>query len=77
MSPADAHTAALARLYGPSTETQSKALPDLGEGLRTQLENLSLDPTPARCEVVAANLDGARRAVLRLREGLVAEGRQA
>lgn len=74
MSAVDQHLAALGALYGPSPEAQAKALPEVGEGLQTQLANLSMDPTPARCEIVAANLEGARRAVLRLREGLLAEG---
>lgn len=57
----------------PSAEQQAAALPELGQGLSGQLETLSVDPTPWACETLAANLDGARRAVLRLREALMAE----
>ena len=73
MSPAD-HVAAQAALYGLSAAEQANAMPDLGEGLMAQLVTLSMDPTPSRCEHMAANLEGARRAVLRLRERLIAEG---
>lgn len=58
-------------LYGPSAAQHAAGLPDIGEGLLRQLESLSADPTPWSCEAMAANLDGARRAVLRLREALM------
>lgn len=63
----------LGGLYGPTTEQQATTLPDIGNGLSAQLESLSRDPTPWACEVMAANLEGARRAVLRLRESLMRE----
>lgn len=73
MSPADAHTAALGRTYGPTAAEQANAMSELGEGLMAQLVTLSMDPTPFRCEQMAANLEGAKRAVLRLRERLQSE----
>lgn len=58
-------------LSGPTIDQQVAALPDIGRGLSAQLETLSGDPTAWGCEQMAANLDGARRAVLRLREALM------
>lgn len=58
-------------LYKPSPALPRDDLQDLAEGLHAQLTNLTLDPSPARCETVAANLDGARRAILRLRAQLM------
>ena len=73
MNAVDQHVAALGALYGPSSEAQVKALPDMAEGLQVQLERLSRSPTPAAREVMAGNLAGAQRAVLRLREALMRE----
>ena len=56
------------RLYRPDPKVD---LQDLAEGLHAQLTNLMMDPSPERCETVAANLDGARRAILRLRASLM------
>src|SRR3546814_9313747 len=67
-------TAPVLILHGPgrpSAEQQAAALPDLGQGLSGQLESLSADPTPWACETLAANLDGARRAVLWLMVALM------
>lgn len=58
----DQYLAAQAALYGPSATEQAKGLPDIYR-----------DPTPERCGRMAANLGGAQRAVLRLREALVRE----
>ncbi len=63
----------LRALYQPSPEAQAKGLPEIGETLAAQLVNLSRDPTPWDCELMACNLEGARRAVLRLREALLSE----
>lgn len=54
-----------------TVDQQATALREIGRGLSTQLETLSGDPTASGCEQMAANLDGARRAVLRLREALM------
>lgn len=63
----------LRALYEPSPEAQAKALPEIGNALLVRLENLSRDPTPWGCEEMACNLEGARRAVMRLREALLRE----
>ena len=73
MSPAHAQ-AAYAALYNPSAESLRTSLPEIGEGLAAQLVELHKRPCVAAAEQVAANLDGARRAVLRYRERLIAEG---
>lgn len=57
-----------------SAEQQAAGLPEIGDGLAAQLVALWRDPTPERCEAVAANLSGARMAVLRIREALLSEG---
>lgn len=49
------------------------AMAEIGEAMSNQLHALALDPSPDRAADVAANLDGARRAVLRLREALMRE----
>lgn len=54
-------------------ETQAAALPDMADGLREQLYTLSQAPTPWACELMAVNLQGAQRAVMRLREALLQE----
>lgn len=46
---------------------------DVGDAIRDQLHALACDPSCERAANVAANLDGARRAVLRLREAMLAE----
>ncbi|MBE2211194.1 MAG: hypothetical protein IAE66_06265 [Xanthomonadaceae bacterium] len=74
MSPADQHLAAQAALYGPSAVALARTMAELGEGLSAQLADLERDPTPVRAELMAINLEGAKRAVLRLREALVREG---
>lgn len=60
-------------LYAPSAATQAKTLPDIADALHAQLCDLCADPTPERAEAVAANLVGAHRAILRLREALLRE----
>lgn len=63
-----------AALYGPQSAQLASSLPDVGEGLAAQLTELGHRPTVEGAEQLAANLDGARRAVLRLRESLIREG---
>ncbi len=60
-------------LYGPTAEQHAAGMPEIGDGLQTQLVELWRCPTVERCESVAANLMGARGAVLRLREALLRE----
>lgn len=71
MTPGEAQTA-YASLYAPSAESLRLSLPEIGEGLAAQLVELHKRPSAAAAEQVAANLDGARRAVLRYRERLLA-----
>lgn len=63
----------LRTLYDPSAATQAAALVDMGDALAGALVTLSRDPEPSRCESLAIQLEGARIAVLRLRESLLAE----
>lgn len=48
-------------------------LAEVGDCIRDQLHALDSNPNPSRAADVAANLDGARRAVLRLRGALLKE----
>ena len=57
----------------PTAEQQAAGLIDIAHGLQSQLERLSCDPSPWSCELMASNLEGARRAVLRLRECLISQ----
>ncbi|WP_162125699.1 hypothetical protein [Pseudoxanthomonas wuyuanensis] len=66
-----------APLYGPSAAELRRQLPDLGDGLRAQCIELHNAPSPERCERLALNLDGARRAVLQLAETMRHEQRGA
>ena len=62
-------------LQGLQAEDLARSLPDIATTLHAQLGELSARPTPDGAEQLAINLDGARRAVLRLRERLMLEGR--
>jgi hypothetical protein len=64
-----------AALYGPSADELRRSLPEIGDGLQAQLHDIYFRPEPAAAEHLAANLDGARRAVLRLAEAIRREGR--
>ena len=66
--------AAYASLYAPSADTLRRSLPEVGEGLASQLAELSARPSPDRCEQLARNLEGTRLSVMRLREALLREG---
>lgn len=70
MTTSDQHLAAQAALYGPSAASLARQMAELGEGLHAQLADLAKDPTPVRAELMAINLEGARRTVLRLHEAL-------
>lgn len=59
--------------HGPSAAQQAAMLPDLGDSLAAQLAELARDPEPWKCERLAVNLEGARQAVMRLRETVMAE----
>ena len=64
----------MARLYAVPAETQRRALPEIGEVLNAQLVELYQRPSIAGADQLAANLDGARRAVLRYADALRREG---
>lgn len=59
------------------TDHIRKVLPDAGDGLAAQMAELARDATPVRCELLAMNLEGARRTVLRLGEELRREEQRA
>lgn len=65
---------AYAALYSPTAEDLRRGLPEIAEGLQSQLMGLYARPDVDAATHVAANLAGAQRAVLRLRERLIAEG---
>jgi hypothetical protein len=64
-----------AALYGPSVEELRVSLPEIGDGLQAQLHELYSYPDPTAADQLAANLDSARRALLRLAEATRREGR--
>ena len=60
-----------AALDQPSAEQQARALAEVGDAIQAQMAALGDDPTVERAEAMAANLLGAHRAVLRLREAML------
>lgn len=60
--------------YVPNLEDLRRQLPDLAEGLSAQLSDIYARPRADAAERLAANLDGARRLLLTLRERLLQEG---
>lgn len=74
MTDTEAALAVWARLYGPDAETQRRGLPEIADGLSSQLHELYARPSASDADAVAANLEGARRAVLRYAETLRREG---
>lgn len=48
-------------MSGPHSASLAAQLPDIGDGLAAALAELSSDPEPSRCEMMAIRLDGARR----------------
>lgn len=73
MTPAEAHAAAAARMYGPGAEDIRRTLPDHGDSIRAQLHELSARPSIERIEVAARNLEGLVQLLRRYRERLIAE----
>ena len=61
------------RLYTPPASVLIKDLTDLGDGLAGQFAALRRSPTASGCEQLAANLQGASRVVMRIRQGLLAD----
>ena len=74
MTSTEAAVAIMARLYGPDAETQRRGMPEIADGLHTQLCELYACPSAHAAETLAANLEGARRAVLRYADTLRREG---
>jgi hypothetical protein len=56
---------------------EASLMADIGDAIRHQLHALADRPDPHTAANIAVNLDGARRAVLRLRESLIQEVRDA
>jgi hypothetical protein len=73
MTPTQQAVVALTALYAPSAAAQAREMPEIGAAMEAQLVALTMDPSPERCLAVASNLDGARRAVLRLHEAVKRE----
>lgn len=70
------HTSAAALYaarYAPTSDELRGTLPDVGDGLRTQLAALCEAPTLAACDQLSTNLAGAQTAVRKLREALLRE----
>lgn len=74
MTAHEAHTAALARLYGPSSESIRLSLPEHGESVAGQLAELSARPSIERVDTAIRNLDGLATLLRRYRERLQSEG---
>ena len=72
MKPADA--VLYAALYAPTSAELRLSLPGIAKGLYAQLDELYEHPSIVACDRLAANLSGAARAVLRLREALLRDG---
>lgn len=72
MSPAQAATV-YATLRRPAAEDLRRSLPEIGEHLQAAFHELALRPTADGAELLAIELGGAQRAVLRYRECLIAE----
>lgn len=59
--------------FTPDAEALRCQLPDLADGLHAQLLAFYVAPSAPAAETLAANLDGARRHVLRTAEAFVRE----
>lgn len=60
---------------GPSSEALRRGLPHIGDHLACAFDDLHARPSAEAAQWLAAELEGARRAVLRFRERLLAEER--
>ena len=61
------------RLYGPSVQTMTSNLPDLGESLHNAAIDLSRDCTLDRVDLMLARVKGAETTLVHLRKALIAE----
>jgi len=57
--------------------TEASLMAEIGDAIRHQLHALADRPDPDTAANIAVNLDGARRAVLRLRETMMKEAHDA
>lgn len=62
-------------LYGPSSDELRRSLPGIGDHLQHALDELHARPSAEAASRVAIELEGAQRAVLRLRGRLLVEER--
>ncbi|NLA67892.1 MAG: hypothetical protein GX856_06550 [Gammaproteobacteria bacterium] len=74
MRPADA-AAIYAAMSGPHASGLAAGLGEVGNALAEQLARLEIHPDPQECVRVARNLEGAARAVMRLRNAMEGERR--
>ncbi len=65
--------AAYASLYCPSSRELIQPMPEIGSRLQGQLHELAMRPTADGAEMLALQLEGVRRCVLKLREALIRE----
>lgn len=54
--------------HGPSVAALASQLTDIGDGLSAAMSELSRDPEPSRCEMMAIQLEGALRHCRQLAE---------
>ena len=73
MSPGMQSAAAYASLYKPTSHEMIRCIPEIGERLLAQLNELSCRPTPSGAENMALQLEGVRLHILKIRESLVRE----
>lgn len=66
MTPAE--IAARRSLYATRSAELLQPLPDIGESLRAQLNELAQRPSADRCERLGIELEGVRRHLARIRE---------
>lgn len=64
---------AMRSLYATPASAIAKALPDIGDGLAAQCAELARNPTAPGCDQLAANLEGTRAHLVRLRAALLRE----
>lgn len=64
-------------LYAPTLSELLRGLPEMADGLQAQLVALYDHPNVVDAELVAANLAGAQRACLKLREVMHRQGESA
>jgi hypothetical protein len=61
-------------MYGPTFDDLRRTLPDIGDGLQAQIQDLYFHPSAGAAEHLAANLARAQRICLQLAEVIRREG---